>query len=447
MQLMKTEGEVSVLNAAGKNISIIDHMKLYNGYRTSTEESSYGWISLDSEKLAKLDAVSETEVRKKGKQLEILLKSGNLFFDVSEPLEEEETLNIRTSTMVMGIRGTSGWVKVIDRWRTRVYLLEGTVVCYVTDPVTGQIKSTTLSAGEMAEFVVYEEGQRQDEERCDILRQGFTEEDIDGFVLVELKENEPLRGKIEKASGLDTGGAANGAEERLSADQKQMKDAMDHIREEYGKQENYISRDPVWVKGRETAEIPETEEEGEIPERVRNPERGGGMGSNDPGTPPGGGGGVPDGTSNGIADPSEPGGESGGGSSGGNNEGTTDPGENTAAPPVTLTAGTDPIDVANLQNLLNDPNVKDVVVKENPNPEMVEIQIPIGSPSDPDGYETVLVPVPSVVDVDSDLTIPAGKSLTLETNMEVKPGNTVTIDGTLNVEGILTNEGTIDVGN
>lgn len=436
MQLMKTEGEVSVLNAAGKNISIIDHMKLYNGYRTSTEESSYGWISLDSEKLAKLDAVSETEVRKKGKQLEILLKSGNLFFDVSEPLEEEETLNIRTSTMVMGIRGTSGWVKVIDRWRTRVYLLEGTVVCYVTDPVTGQIKSTTLSAGEMAEFVVYEEGQRQDEERCDILRQGFTEEDIDGFVLVELKENEPLRGKIEKASGLDTGSAANGAEERLSADQKQMKDAMDHIREEYGKQENHISRDPVWVKGRETAEMPETEEEGEIPERVRNPERGGGMGSNDPGTPPGGGGGVPDGTSNGIADPSEPGGESGGGSSGGNSGGVQDPVE---VHSVTLTDGTDSTSAENLNNLLNSPDVGEIVVKKNPNPNKTWYQ-----PTDTPGE---WIDDPSVVNVDSDITIPAGKTLTLEedVDMTIEAGNTVTIDGTLNVGGMMTNNGTIIV--
>ena len=82
MQLMKTEGDVTVSNAGGRNISIIKNMRLYNGYHTNTDEASYAWINLDDEKLIKQDAVSETEIRKSGKKLEILLKSGNLFFDV-----------------------------------------------------------------------------------------------------------------------------------------------------------------------------------------------------------------------------------------------------------------------------------------------------------------------------------------------------------------------------
>lgn len=247
MQLMKTEGEVAISNASGRDISLIENMNLYNGYFTSTEETSYAWISLDSERLAKLDAVSETQIRRSGKKLEILLNSGNLYFDVSEPLTEEETLNIRTSTMVMGIRGTSGWVKVIDRWHSQVYILEGTVQCSVMDPVTNQIKSTTLTSGQMAEFVVY--GQDQQGDKCDILMQGYTEGDIDGFALVELVQDASLCGQILDASGLDIAGMAGDAQQRLFSDQAEMSGSLEGMNSRLADQESYISQDPVWTGG------------------------------------------------------------------------------------------------------------------------------------------------------------------------------------------------------
>ncbi|NBK91111.1 hypothetical protein D5278_03795 [bacterium 1XD21-13] len=415
MQLMKTEGDVTVSNAGGRNISIIKNMRLYNGYHTNTDEASYAWINLDDEKLIKQDAVSETEIRKSGKKLEILLKSGNLFFDVTEPLEEEETLNIRTSTMVVGIRGTSGWVKVLDRWRSRVCVLEGTVTCCVTDPVTGQTKSTTLSGGEMAEFVVYEEDQNG--ERCDILKDGFSEDEIEGFVLVELAGNDALCRKIKDASGLDAGSASVRAGERLAADEARMKETMDAIREQYENQENHISRDPVWIEG---TDLPETEEGGNSTGRIRNPGR--------PGTQ-GGTGASGNGNSSG-----------GGGSSSAN----TAPGSNedvNTPPPVTLTDGTDPIDVQSLQKLLNSTDVGEVVVNKNPNPPMQSVEM---------GTDTgifVDVPIPTKVVVDSDITIPTGKTLTLgvEVDMVVEEGNTLTIDGTLNIDTPLINNGTIIV--
>ena len=44
---------MSVSNASGRDISLIENMNLYNGYFTSTEETSYAWISLDSERLGR----------------------------------------------------------------------------------------------------------------------------------------------------------------------------------------------------------------------------------------------------------------------------------------------------------------------------------------------------------------------------------------------------------
>ena len=124
MRLAKTEGTVSVTNKNGRNMGTMADMKLFNGYNIGTEQASYAWIGLDDAKVVKLDALSEAEIQKKGKELEILLGSGNLFFNIKESLKEDETLNIRTSTMVTGIRGISGWVEVIDSKRTQVYILE-----------------------------------------------------------------------------------------------------------------------------------------------------------------------------------------------------------------------------------------------------------------------------------------------------------------------------------
>ncbi|MBR0307097.1 MAG: FecR domain-containing protein, partial [Lachnospiraceae bacterium] len=157
MRLTKTEGTVSVTNKNGRDMGTMADMKLFNGYHLSTAQKSYAWMNLDDHKLVKMDAVSEAEIQKKGKDLEILLNSGNLLFNVSEHLKADETLNVRTSTMVTGIRGTCGWVKVIDSSRTQVYILEGQVECYVMDLVTGQQKSIVLRSGETAEFVVYDQ--------------------------------------------------------------------------------------------------------------------------------------------------------------------------------------------------------------------------------------------------------------------------------------------------
>ena len=126
MHLRRTEGTVSVSNGEGKSLPPLDNLGLYSGYGVGTGSASYAWIDLDDVKLTKLDQNSEISIQKEGKALNIELKSGSLFFNVTEPLEDDETMNIRTSTMLVGIRGTSGWVEAQGS-TSRVYLLEGKV--------------------------------------------------------------------------------------------------------------------------------------------------------------------------------------------------------------------------------------------------------------------------------------------------------------------------------
>ena len=113
LRLEKAEGTVKVSNASGKSVTVTDGMRLYSGYTIATEKNSYAYVSLDSTKAVKLDASSKAEVEKSGKKLELKVTAGKLFFNVTAPVGQDESLNIRTSTMVTGVRGTSGWVVVI----------------------------------------------------------------------------------------------------------------------------------------------------------------------------------------------------------------------------------------------------------------------------------------------------------------------------------------------
>lgn len=105
MRLRKYEGQVGVADESGSDVALLENMKLYSGYNMNTEEVSYAWIDLDHVKLVKMDETSEIAIEKEDKKLEIQLKSGGLFFHVAEPLEEDETMEIRTSSMIVGIRG------------------------------------------------------------------------------------------------------------------------------------------------------------------------------------------------------------------------------------------------------------------------------------------------------------------------------------------------------
>jgi hypothetical protein len=368
IQLMKTEGSVSITNGSGRALSVRENMRLYNGYHAKTTEKSYAWVNLDSSKLIKLDEVSEAEVRKAGKKLEVLLNSGNLYFDVSEPLDQEESLNIRTSTMIVGIRGTCGWVKMLNAWHAQVYLLEGRVECSVTDPATGESRTTVLQGGEMAEFVVYPQGQTG--ERCDIIRQSYAEEHIDGFVLVELVKDRALCEKIYADSSLDVLGHfdQSSAQKQLERGQAAMAETLREMEQALSTQDNRVSQDPVWDSGSKDS------------------------------------GGSRDNSSSDSGSSSTP--------SGGDSGVTPEPAT------VTLTM---PVTDMDVQQALNRPATRRVVVAPGTNAAQNTLEIGI------------------------DMTVDSGKTLTLDSGVPARVQGSLTVNGTADLGDSLTNDGTITV--
>ena len=159
MHLTKTEGVVQVADQDGSAVEPMESLGLYDGYQVATKTESYAWISLDRDRLAKMDTDSHVGIQKDDKHLEILVRSGGLYFHVTDPLEEDETMNIRTSNMMAGIRGTCGWIQVTDQNHMQVSLLEGSVVCSVFDLAGRTLASETISAGETADMVYDKDGE------------------------------------------------------------------------------------------------------------------------------------------------------------------------------------------------------------------------------------------------------------------------------------------------
>lgn len=198
--LAKTEGKIEIVNRRGKDVSPRENLHLFDGYRMGTDVLSYAWMNLDEERLVKLDQESRIEIEKKRKKLEIAVESGSLFFNIAKPLEEDESLDIRTSSMIVGIRGTCGWVEVFgDEGKLRVYLLEGRVACS-----SGEEKKEVL-AGEMAELTAPGE----------ITVSKFSVQDIPDFVMEELSEEEGqamLETLAENGNGSEGGNGENAGE-------------------------------------------------------------------------------------------------------------------------------------------------------------------------------------------------------------------------------------------
>jgi len=217
LRLEKADGTVTILNKNGKTVTTREGAKLYHGYTITTGAASYVHISLDNTKIVKLDASSSIEVRQSGKNLEVYLISGSLFFNVTAPVAADASLNIRTSTMVTGIRGTSGYMRVLSSRQTSFTLLEGVVTIWTMDKDSNLIKSYVLSAGQKAIGTRIITSTNQAHEDIEIFN--YSEEEISGYVAVEIKDSDPLQDKIAEQSGLDVPSIVDNADEKLAQDE------------------------------------------------------------------------------------------------------------------------------------------------------------------------------------------------------------------------------------
>ena len=153
MRLLRIEGTVT-MEENGKAKDIRENARIKSGNAIDTSVSSLASIGLDDHKVVTLDEISRAEFNQRGKYLNLNLKKGSLFFEVDKPLEDDESFEIATSTMVVGIRGTSGWVSVAGQNECLI-VTDGHVHVIGTNPVTGEVKEIEVSAGQRVTVYLY----------------------------------------------------------------------------------------------------------------------------------------------------------------------------------------------------------------------------------------------------------------------------------------------------
>ena len=188
MRMLRTEGVVKLFeNEKEKTIS--DNLRLNAGNVLNTRDASLAGIALDDTKIVTINELSNAQFDQKGKKLDINLTDGSLFFEVTKKLDSDETFDIRTSTMVVGIRGTSGYVATDKNGNDVVVITDGQVEVTGTNPVTGETKTITVKAGERVTTYLYND---RTVDSIMFEKEDLKEEDLDLFIVKRLVESERL---------------------------------------------------------------------------------------------------------------------------------------------------------------------------------------------------------------------------------------------------------------
>ena len=244
LHLAQTEGTVTVTNANGRTLTTSTGMRLYSGYSVATALRSHAYINLENSQAVKLDTNSSSEVRSSGGRLELLLLSGNMFFNIASPVAGNAELNIRTSTTVTGIRGTSGVVKIIDELTTIVYLFTGSVTVQVFDPFTRLTTEVTIYAGQKltSTDMIDADGNDYVEVRVEF----FAEDEVDAFAADEIRKDATLQEEITEQTNLSVTEIIDDVDRKLQ-EQYEAEDARQvAIDDEFEGLENTVI-DPVFV--------------------------------------------------------------------------------------------------------------------------------------------------------------------------------------------------------
>lgn len=198
MRILRLEGEVS-LEDNGSPKQVKENLRLKSGNALTTAGQSLVSIGLDDTKIVTLNEKSRAEFNQSGRKLDLQLTAGSLFFEVSKPLTEEETFDIRTSTMVVGIRGTSGLVSV-EGGHESLIISDGTVHVIGTNPFTKEVKEIDVSAGQKITVYLYND---RDVDSIEFFLEEVTEHEMPEFALQRMRENEELLDKVVKETGWD----------------------------------------------------------------------------------------------------------------------------------------------------------------------------------------------------------------------------------------------------
>lgn len=241
----------SVLNIAGKKLSARKKMKLYSGYKVTTSRKNYVYMSMDSSKAIKQDQNSKVQLKKQGNKNEIYVLKGKIFFNVNKNLKSNETMNVKTSNVSMGIRGTSGVIAVEPIFDDNQRLTEVVYYIQIYDG-TGYIEydkndgsgtqDASLKAG--YQLIIRREIEETGKSKVSIEKIGAN--DIPSFAIEELLNNKQLLEKVleeTKLTETELKEALKKNKEKEEKKEEQQNKVIEEIKDKIAKNETIIYED------------------------------------------------------------------------------------------------------------------------------------------------------------------------------------------------------------
>ena len=164
LSIMKVTGENAYIRkGTNRRLKVINGMGLSQGNHVETGDDSTVYIEADGDRFIRLDENSTVQITKaSAKSLKLTLGSGNVFFNVDKPLDEDEEMIFEAAHTSMSIRGTSG-VFTFNPLKMEFYLIEGSVTWDLGNGNTVDLKAgeaikmerdfTNMSLGPAAEVI------------------------------------------------------------------------------------------------------------------------------------------------------------------------------------------------------------------------------------------------------------------------------------------------------
>ena len=200
MRIQRLVGTVNLYNENGSEQSLREKMRLGAGQTVTTAGESLIMVSLDDTKLMTMEEASKAEIRTRDKKLLFDLIEGNLFFNVTEKLADNESFDITTTTMVCGIRGTSAYVGRDSTSHEILMVTDGLVHVVATNPVTKETTEVDVPAGQM--ITIYLDEEAEGNKTISIRMSSFKEEDLPAMALDTMRKNKELMNRVAKATGF-----------------------------------------------------------------------------------------------------------------------------------------------------------------------------------------------------------------------------------------------------
>ncbi|MCR5791167.1 MAG: InlB B-repeat-containing protein [Lachnospiraceae bacterium] len=199
IRLIERDGAVAMRDEKGSDRELLDNMRLNSGSLLTTGADGLLKLDMDETKIVTMVEDSRLAVEKNGKALALDLQQGSLLFNVTQKLNDDEAFDIRTSTMVVGIRGTSAWV---DADTFDLYLLDGKLHITGINPNTGGTRETDITAGQHIRVYLFDD--RTGTDSVDFYVEEVQPHDLPERlrrILREDPELDPLRTRILEDTG------------------------------------------------------------------------------------------------------------------------------------------------------------------------------------------------------------------------------------------------------